>query len=86
MPFEKAMNASKLLRLIGDWKWAMEKSHYVAAVLMDLSKAFDCLPHDIHLCKLSAYGLFSRAVQLMTGYLSNRKQKIKIGKLMDKNS
>ena len=57
----------------------MEKNHYVAAVLMDLSKAFDCLPHDILLCKLSAYGLADGAVQLMKSYLSNRKQRIKIG-------
>ena len=57
----------------------MEKSHYVVAVLMDLCKAFDCLPHDILLCKLSAYGLADGAVQLMKSYLSNRKQRIKIG-------
>ena len=64
----------------------MKKGHYVAAVLTDLSKAFDCLPRDILLCKLSAYDLSSRAVQLMASYLSNRKQSIKIGNLMDRNS
>ena len=40
---------------------------------MDLSKAFDCLPHDILLCKLSAYSLADGAVQLMKSYLSSRK-------------
>ena len=57
----------------------MEKNYYVAAVLTDLSKAFDYLPHDILLCKLSAYGLADGAFQLMKSYLSNRKQRIKIG-------
>ena len=60
---------------------AMEKCHYMAAVLMDLSKAFDSLPHDILLCKPPAYDLSGRAVQLMTSYLSNRKQRIKIGNI-----
>jgi hypothetical protein len=40
-----------------DWRNALEKNQYVAAVLMDLSKTFDCLPHDILLDKLSAYGM-----------------------------
>ena len=59
----------------------MEKSHYVAAVLMELSKAFDCLPPDILLCKLSAYGLFCSAVNLIASYLFNRKQRFKIGNI-----
>ena len=33
-----------LLRLLEDWQNALEKNQYVAVVLMDLSKAFDCLP------------------------------------------
>jgi hypothetical protein len=44
-----------LLRLLEDWKVALDKNQYVAAIPMDLSKVFDCLPHDILLCKLSAY-------------------------------
>ncbi|KAL4225204.1 hypothetical protein ACF0H5_015895 [Mactra antiquata] len=45
---------------------------------MDLSKAFDCLPHDILLSKLSAYGLSESASSLLKSYLSDRKQQIKI--------
>lgn len=69
-----------LLRLVEDWKAALDKNEYVAAILMDLSKAFDCLPHSILLHKLSAYGLSADSVQLLNSYLSNRKQQIKIGK------
>ena len=54
----------------------MNKNEYVAAVLMDLSKAFDCLPHRILLSKLSAYGLSDEAVLLLSSYLSDRKQQI----------
>ena len=71
-----------LLSLLEDWRNALEKNQYVAAVLMDLSKAFDCLPHDILLDKLSAYGMFTDSVSLLESYLSNRKQQIKINGIL----
>jgi hypothetical protein len=46
-----------LLRLLEDWRGALDKNQYIAAVPMNLPKAFDCLPHDILLDKLSAYGV-----------------------------
>ena len=46
---------------------------------MDLSKAFDCLPHDLLVAKLKAYGLDTKALILMLSYLSLCKQYIKIG-------
>ena len=54
-----------LLRLLEDWKMALDRNEYVAAVLMDLSKAFDCLPHDILLSNLYAYGLCNDSVNLL---------------------
>ena len=53
-----------LLRLIEDWKSALDKNCYVAAILMDLSKAFNYLPHNILLSKLARYGLSSPSVKL----------------------
>ena len=44
---------------------------------MDLSKAYDCLPHDLMVAKLEAYGLAKESLQLISDYLSYRKQRTK---------
>jgi hypothetical protein len=65
--------------VIEDWKKAVDKNEYLAAILMDLSKGFDCLPHDLLLMKLKAYGLSQSALEMLNSYLANRKQCVKIG-------
>lgn len=70
---------SALLALTEDWRSALDRGHFVGAILMDLSKAFDCLPHKLLLEKLHAYGLAESAVSLIKSYLSDRKQCVKMG-------
>ena len=45
---------------------------------MNLSKAFDCLNHELLIAKLEAYGFSRAALKLVYDYLSNRKQTVKI--------
>ena len=71
-----------ILRLLEDWKYALDNNECVAAILMDLSKAFDCLPQNILLCKLSSCCLTENATKLIESYLSERKQQIKIGNVV----
>ena len=48
---------STLLRLVEDWRNALDNRQYAAAIMMDLSKAFDCLPHGLLLgnCERTDY-------------------------------
>ena len=67
-----------LTKLIEDNKSALDKHMHVGLLLLDLSKAFDCLPHRLLLCKLHAYGVSRDACSLLHSYLSNRFQRVKI--------
>ena len=45
---------------------------------MDLSKAYNCLPHNLMVSKLEVYGVAKESLQLISDYLSYRKQRTKI--------
>ena len=48
------------------------------ALKTDLSKAFDCLHHELVIARLDAYGFDIKSVKLIQQYLSNRKQRVKV--------
>ena len=68
-----------MIKCIEDWKSALDEGKYVGVLFTDLSKAFDCLSHGLLLAKLRAYGLDLSACNLISSYLSDRKQRVKMG-------
>ena len=46
---------------------------------MDLSKAYDCINHDLIIAKLEAYGVGKNSLRLIQNYLSQRQQRVKVG-------
>ena len=45
-----------LLRLIKEWRENLDKKNVDGGVLVDLSKVFHCVPHDVLVSNLAAYG------------------------------
>ena len=78
--FQKDISCqSTLLNMIEHFKKSLDNGQYVACLSMDLSKAFDCLPHCSTICKLHSYGVSREACTLIASYLRDRKQRIKLG-------
>ena len=70
-----------LIRLIEEWRSRLDNDYTVGGVLMDLSKAFDCIPHDLLIAKLLAYGVHEKIVHIFYSYLQSRKQCVKINNI-----
>ena len=70
---------STLLRLTDDWRTGVDKKELVALISLNLSKAFDCVPQELLLAKLKAYGVAEHGVALLRNYLSGTSQRVKVG-------
>ena len=77
--FRKGFSAQHcLISLIEKWKKSIDNGGAFGALMTDLSKAFDCLSHELLIAKLEAYGFDEKSLKLIYNYLSNRKQRVKI--------
>ena len=59
-------------------EFSLDNNQIVGAFLMDLSKAFDCIPHELLIAKLSAYGFDIKTLKFILSYLKGRKQSVNI--------
>ena len=67
-----------LIRLIEEWRKNLDDDYIVGAVLMNLSKTFDCIPHDLLIAKLDSYGLDINLLKYINSYLDNGKLCVRI--------
>ena len=56
----------------------LDNKEYGGAILMDLSKAFDTINHDLLIAKLHVYGFSKESLKLIKSYLTNRWQRTKL--------
>ena len=67
-----------MLRLLEKWGENLDKTR---GVLMNLSKAFNCVPRDLLLGKLAARGVDESFLWYIYSYILNRKQCVRINNL-----
>ena len=77
--FRKGMSAQNcLLILIEKWRKCLDNKGKAGTLLTDLSKAFDCLVHDLLIAKLHAYGFDYSSLKLIYSYLTERLQRVRV--------
>ncbi len=67
-----------LVNIVEKLKSALDRSKCGGALLMDLSKVFDCILCDLIIAKLKAYGMSNQSLAFMCSYLHNRKQRVNV--------
>ena len=67
-------NTQSLYQLITNLQSWLDDGQYAGLILMDLSKAYDCIPYELLLAKLQAYGTDEKSLDLLQSYLFGRKQ------------
>ena len=64
--------------MLDRWKKTVDNAKLAGALVTDLSKAFDCLNHELLIAKLEAYGFVKSSLSYIFSYISDRKQRIKV--------
>ena len=64
--------------MLEKWKKALDNHNVAGALLAGLSKAFDCLNHELLIAKFVAYGFDHESLAFICSYLSDRKQRTKV--------
>ena len=78
--FRKGYNTQQRLRkMLEQSKRSVNGGKVFGALLTDLSKAFDCLDHELFIAKLNGYGFSLPSLRLINDYLSNRRQQTRTG-------
>ena len=77
--FQKGFNAKHcLITMIEKWVWSVDGDDQAEALLTDLSKAFDCIDHELLIAKLYAFGFDKNFLYFINLYLKGRKWRTKI--------
>ena len=77
--FRKGFNSQHcLIFMLEKLRKVIDEGLYTGILLTDLSKAFDCLSHDLLVSKLNAYGFSKNALKFISNYLTGKIQRTRI--------
>ena len=70
--YRRVCGAQRILAgFLEEWREQLDHNKIFGTVLLDLSKAFDCIPQDLLIAKLNAYGFDMNTLTLLFSYLKN---------------
>ena len=76
----KRSGVTQLLQVIEYFTNSLDNGRSFDVVYLDFSKAFDSVPHERLLIKLSSYGIEGKLLQWIKGFLFHRTQRVRVGK------
>ena len=78
-PYRISCSSSQVItRFAENWKKELNNKKHIGTILIDLFKAFDCIPLERLMAKMDAYGFSQNALTFFFSYLKRRKQNIQI--------
>ena len=72
--------------MLEKFKKSRDKGEEFGALITDVSKALDCIDHNLLITKLSWYGVTPKSLKLIFSYLSNRTQGVRINNSYSRKS
>ena len=83
--FHKRINTRHIyLTMTEKMDISRDKKQFCAAILTDLSKAFNCIHYNLLINKLNAYGFGQGALKLIHSYLCSRSRNVEVGSSLSK--
>jgi hypothetical protein len=77
---------SALLKITSDALMAADRGMFTLLGMLDLSAAFDCVDHEIFLCRLDrSFGIRGLALAWIRSYLDNRTQRVRYNGLVSES-
>ena len=77
--FRKDLNSQRCILLVVEkWERSLDKKGFTGTSFTYLSKAFDCMGHELLIAKLDAYKFDFNAIKLIYSYLTNRHLRFRV--------